>query len=89
MNPSEVIVHEIKAHRVGMILRLLGKGIGQPGKPPLLHPKGQVGPLDIGGRNQLLWGYDWGGGGALVMIAAVVSQAALLWVAARARLERR
>jgi hypothetical protein len=34
VDASEVVVHEVRADRGGVVLDLLGEGVRQPGEPP-------------------------------------------------------
>ena len=47
MDFDEIVVHHVKRHRIGVVLNLFRETIGQAGKPPHVHPNGEVLPLHI------------------------------------------
>ncbi len=51
MNPGEIVIHEMQGNRMGEILDLSGKGIGEPGHASHAHPHSEVLPLCIAGRD--------------------------------------
>jgi hypothetical protein len=53
VDAAEVVVREVQPERCRVVLQLLGEGIGQAGEAADAHPHGQVGALDVAGRDVL------------------------------------
>lgn len=45
VNAGKIVIHKVEGQRVFVILHLLGKGVGQAGKPSHAHTHGEVLPL--------------------------------------------
>lgn len=53
MDADEIAIHEMQSNGVSMILNLLGKTIGQAGKPSHAHSHGEILTFHIAGGNVL------------------------------------
>lgn len=48
---SEIVVHEVDCQRVNVVLKFLGKPIGQSGESAHVHPHRKILALDVAGRD--------------------------------------
>src|SRR3974390_612553 len=51
VDPTEIVVHEVKADRMHMVLQFLAERVRQPSESPDLHSHRQIGSLDIASGN--------------------------------------
>ncbi len=51
MDPAEIIMGHIQGHGRFVVFEFLAETVCQAGKAALLHPQGQIRPLDIRSRN--------------------------------------
>ena len=49
VNPPEVVIHEVQGDRVLQVLDLLREGVRKPREAAVLHPNGEVLPLNVAG----------------------------------------
>jgi len=53
VDPDEVVEHEVKRHRMPVVVDLLREGVGKPREPSHGHPHREVLPLDVACRDVL------------------------------------
>ena len=49
MNAAEVVVHEVDCEGVFVVFQCFTESVGEPGEPPVLHPKRHVLTFDKAG----------------------------------------